>query len=299
MRIYLSDARGRGGADIRALTKMRVYLGVPTRQPNRQDLNAMVETRCTRPLRLLFSYHYFKDDDLGELVGLFDGVTEVDVFADSGAYSAWSCGKTIDVDEYIAWVNRWKHLLTVASAPDVIGDAEASTRATERMRTEVDGIPVLPVFHVGEDWGVLEHWRDRADYVALGGMVPYARDRKVLPVWLAKCFEVAPKTAFHGFGMTAWKLLRRFPWYSVDSSSWTSGFRYANPALFDSARGRFVAVDMRSGKSLLRNRALLASYGIRPSEARAASYDRDQFCRAMVESWQRAETWLVQCIWSA
>jgi hypothetical protein len=82
------------------------------------------------------------------------------------------------------------------------------------------------------------------------------------------------------------------PWHSVDSSSWTSGFRYATVHLFDSQRGRLTQVDMRKRHGLLALRPLLASYGLNASDVINQSFDRDLLCGAAVRSWQRAEAYI-------
>lgn len=246
------------------------------------------------PLRILVSYHYFKDEDLDATFEKHFQGLEVDCFADSGAFSAHTLGEPIDVAAYIAWVKRWQHRFSAVAGPDVIGDAAATTRETERMLAAVSGVPVLPVFHVGEPWEYLERWaRSGLEYMAFGGMVPYTRNKPVLDAWVTKAFSIVPSTMrVHGFGMTTWSLLKKHPWYSVDSSSWTSGFRYAQLSLFDDQRGRFTEIKMGDPKSILSQRSLLESYGLRPADVRAHAYDRDRLCAACVDAWQRAERWL-------
>ena len=282
-KVFLADP----GSDAPAIGRsMKVYLAADglDRKP----------LRPLRPLRILLSYHYYKDEDVAKLLhDCFEGI-ELDVFADSGAYSAWSVGQPVPEDAYIAWVQKWAACFDAVAGPDVIGDPVQTFAATERMRSQVTAMPVLPVFHVGEDWTWLKKIVDTgADYIAFGGMVPYTRQRKLLDSWLRKAWSFLPETMrVHGFGMTTWPLLIKYPWYSVDSSSWTSGFRYAQIALFDSQRGRFIGINMGDRKELLANAKLLSTYGMRPSEATADGYDRDLLCGVCVESWQRAEAWL-------
>lgn len=322
MKIYLGDALGGGGKD---LASMKVYLGAETnaRSGGGQDMKAdglhvsgeKVKTylainntndppgvasgaKPTRPLRILLSYHYYKDEDVGGLLdSCFPGV-EVDVFADSGAFSAFTVGEPIDPGKYTAWVNRWKSKFTVAAGPDVIGDAKATAKATERMLGQVSGIPVLPTFHVGEDWKWLDYWTKKVDHLAFGGMVPYTRRRSLLAGWLVKAWKRIPEgTKVHGFGLTTWPLMLQFPWHSVDSSSWTAGFRYAQLQLFDQTKGRMVEIAMRDPKSLLAGARVLAQYGLRPSDVRADGYDRVRLCGVCVESWQRVEEWISRRIY--
>lgn len=299
-KIYLGDAAGRGGADLRAVgaqVKTKVYLGAPTGPAIARDLPTVGRQVGSRSLRILLSYHYYKDEDLDALLSSCFGDLgiELDVFADSGAYSAYTCGQPIDVVAYIAWVNRWKHWFKAVAGPDAIGDPVASTSATEKMLGEVVGVPVLPTFHVGEDWKWLDYWQSKVDYMAFGGMVPYTRQRPLLTAWLKKAFaRLVPGMRVHGFGLTTWPLLLAYPWYSVDSSSWTAGFRYAQLYLFDQRRGRMVEVKMGQRQSILTNIKLLAEYNLRPSQVLASGYDRDLLCGACIESWQRAEEWLTQ-----
>lgn len=219
-----------------------------------------------RPLRVLFSFHYVRNEDMGELLKSFKH--PVEVFSDSGAFSAYTLGKPIDEDEYVEWILKWKHLLSAAAGPDIINDAKRTQAATERMLKRVDNLPVLPTFHVGEDWKYLERYVAMSPYVAFGGMVPHiAKSSKMLTAWVRKAFSLTPETTkVHGFGMTTWKFLRSFPWYSVDSSSWNVGFKYALLYLFDERVGRLVTVTMSNPCSLLEHRELLAAYGLRATQ---------------------------------
>jgi hypothetical protein len=276
---------------------MRIYVGAQTGQAPHEsgrDNQAVGLIVGTAPLRVLLSYYYFREHDVAKLVQeCFGGVQTLDLFCDSGAYSAATMGEAIDVGQYCEWVNRWAKLFTAASAPDVIGDAEATHRATTRMQRAVKTVPVLPVFHVREDWKYLKRMVKAADYIALGGMVPYSRQRGALEGWLSQAFSIIPPTVkVHGFGMTTWPLLLKYPWYSVDSSSWTGSVRYAQLQLFDPRAGKMVTVSMRDPKALRANAGLMVAYGVQPTAMMGHNYDRDQVCRVSVQSWQRAEKWL-------
>jgi hypothetical protein len=251
-----------------------------------------------QPLRLLLSYHYYKGADLDALLANF-GDVELDLFADSGAFSAYTLGAPIAVDEYAAWLRRWKHRFTCAAALDVIGDAEASNRQTQELISKVSDLsfPVLPVFHANDRGGF--EWLSQ--YIADGhryiGIAPnslrWSGLQGTVDPWLARCFELRPENVkYHGFGMTSWELMKRYPWYSVDSSSWTSVFRFAQLMLFDGARGQWTKFDLREPRSALHHTRLLASYGLRPSDIKSKGYDRNRICAASVFSWRRAEQWI-------
>lgn len=248
------------------------------------------------PLRLLLSHYYYGRHDLDALMARFK--IPLDMFADSGAYSAFSLGDPpIDPDVYIAWVKRWKHLFSAAAGPDVIGDAESSMRDTLRMREELPDLPVLPVFHVGEDFSRLEAILrlPKMDYMALGGMVPYTKRLAVLKPWLDRCFAIIPPAVrVHGFGMTSMPILRAYPWYSVDSSSWAAAFKFAHVILFDRKKGKLVSIDRTDFKSVLSNTPLLAEYGMRPEQIKRSRCDREIVVVSLVASWRRLEEWITE-----
>ena len=124
-------------------------------------------------LRILVSYHYYKNTDLDALFAKHFTKPYPDVFADSGAFSAMTQSVEIDWRDYAAWVKRWRHLFTAYANLDVIGNAEATWENQQRL--ENVGLKPVPVFHVGEDWSYLECMVKRYTYIALGGLVPHLR----------------------------------------------------------------------------------------------------------------------------
>lgn len=212
--------------------------------------------------RFLVSFHYYKDTDLQAIVDSYEG--PVEVFADSGAFSAATLGVTIKRADYAAWLKDWQHLITTAATLDVIGDADSTHRNTEAL--EDMGLRVLPVFHTGSPWGRLERLCTKYPYVALGGMVPYARYPDEVLRWLVRCFKIARNygTVFHGFGQTRFKTLTSLPFYSVDSSSWGSGARYGQMYLWDESKTRLLTLPTGVPAQARRHAALLRSHGANP-----------------------------------
>jgi hypothetical protein len=149
---------------------------------------------------------------------------KVSLFLDSGAYSAWSQGKAIVLTDYIKFIKEHENEIEVYANLDVIGKPEATWK--NQMIMEEAGLSPLPVFHYGEETIWLKRILDRDyDYMSLGGMVPISIT-KLLP-WLDYLFKIyltdrngMPRLKVHGFGMTSLKIMLRYPWYSVDSTSW-------------------------------------------------------------------------------
>jgi hypothetical protein len=168
-----------------------------------------------------------------------------DFFLDSGAYSAFTQGKEIRIDDYAAFIHEVQGQVSVAASLDVIGDAEASFTAYLTLLDK--GCPVIPVFHIGDDFKYLDEYLAMdVTYLALGGMV--GKQSSILREWLDKVWgkwltDAAgkPITKVHGFGLTVGHLLERYPWYTADSTTWLNGTRFGT-ALFNFPGRRLVHI---------------------------------------------------------
>ena len=243
-------------------------------------------------LRILLSYWYYKDANLDELFKKYFTEPYPDVFADSGGFSAMTQGVSIKVEEYAAWVKRYKHLFNTYANLDDIASAENTLNNQHAL--EDMGLEPIPVFHVNEDWEVLEQYIEKYPYIALGGMVPYMRYTKRIMPWIIKAFKLAgDKSVFHGFGATSWEVIKSLPWYSVDSSSWGAGFRYGQVPLFDSSKGRFFTAQLGNRASCGRYAYLIRDMGFDPADFWDRSRnDRSKICAISALSYIKAEQWL-------
>lgn len=243
--------------------------------------------RRERP-RFLVSFHYYREVNLDKLVTDCGG--DVDLFADSGAFSAASLGAEVTLDSYSAWLAKWKHLFTAYANLDVIGNPAATL--ANQTELEARGFTPLPVFHYGSPWGYLERYCETHDYIALGGLV--GRTKRTTMPWLVRAFQIAKDSSkhprFHGFGVTGHDTLTDLPWYSADSSSWASGFRYGTARVFDPKTARFRALSIRDKVDVYKHSALLRSFGADPAAFMRG--DRDTLIRASVGSLMLAERYL-------
>lgn len=168
---------------------------------------------------VLESYHYVHKQSAVDAMRR-DGQK---VFLDSGAFSAFTQGVEIDLPGYCSYIKRNADLILVASVLDGIGDPLKTYQNQKRM--EDLGTRPLPCFHYGEDERYLEYYLQNYEYITLGGMVPIAKPQ--LRIWLDRIWSKyltdehgLPRIKVHGFGLTRVDLMQRYPWYSVDSSSW-------------------------------------------------------------------------------
>lgn len=145
------------------------------------------------------------------------------VFLDSGAFSAFTQGIEVNMEGYCEYIHRNADIIDFASVLDGIGDPLQTYR--NQLRMQELGVRPLPCFHYGEDERYLEYYLDNYDYITLGGMVPISTPQ--LKLWLDRLWDQyltdqdgIPKIKVHGFGLTSLPLMQRYPWFSVDSSTW-------------------------------------------------------------------------------
>lgn len=167
---------------------------------------------------------------------------KVNLFLDSGAFSAYTQGIEIDIYSYIDFIKKNKKYIETYANLDAIGDP-AKTLKNQRIM-EKAGLRPLPCFHYGEPVKYLHTYLKEYDYIALGGMVPIST--KNLKPWLDDLFsnhlcdqKGNPKAKIHGFGMTALSLMLRYPWYSVDSTSWVVAGRMGGILIPKKTNGKY------------------------------------------------------------
>lgn len=157
------------------------------------------------------------------------------IFLDSGAFSAFTQGIKIDIDEYISFAKEYNSNFDVVATLDSIGDDEKTYRNYQYMKKQLES--VLPVFHFNGDVSYLKKYIEQSKYIALGGLVPYAKQKNTLKNWLDYCFNIIPRDKkIHLFGITTQWVLERYPAYSCDSTGW----------LYAGKRGRVL--EFKNGK---------------------------------------------------
>jgi hypothetical protein len=210
---------------------MNVYLaGVYTSNFN---LNGKIFNRLTpeeKAHRLavkyhLESYHYISRQSFVDKIR----ADKATVFLDSGAFSAFTKGVKVDIRAYCKYIQANSDIIknidgnVCASVLDAIGDAQGTYE--NQMTMEKLGVRPLPCFHYNEDTRYLDWYVKKYDHITIGGMVPISTPQLIH--WLDRIWEKhltdgagRPLLKVHAFGVTSPVLMKRYPWYSVDSSSW-------------------------------------------------------------------------------
>lgn len=211
-------------------------------------------------IRVLLSFWYFKGLNIGPVLKAVFNKPFPEVFGDSGAFSAFNMNQVIDVSEYADWLIENKAYIKSYANLDVICNVDQGLKNLHALESR--GLKPIPVFHTGEPWSVLKDMTQSYPYVGLGGLTDALRMRGGLTPFLDKCFSIAgSQSVFHGFGITTLDMMKRFPWYSVDSSSWTAGVRFGTAALFDRGFGQFKRVALRDWNSIMKHEWLIKQLG--------------------------------------
>lgn len=247
---------------------------------------------------MLFSFHYFSRVDMGRLVGRM--AVRPTVFVDSGGFSAFTQGVSIRIEDYAAWIRKNSKWIDYYANLDEIGDPRATLR--NQLRMEALGLRPLPVIHYGCSPSLIERYAAAGyEYQCLGGLVPHlvrmgraAKNGKPHPGldWLHECHAVAAgvDVKLHGFGATSWSVVTGFPWASVDSSSWGSGYRFGKVSVFDPHARVWRNALVRNRASIMRLSVVVREYGVDPiSLVKDDETARSQIIKASARSWLAAQ----------
>lgn len=187
-------------------------------------------------------------------------------FLDSGSFTMWTLAaqyakehKTDQwafyktpafweyVDAYADFVKKNKIGIDLFSNVDVIPNAELSYKSLKYLR-EKHGLNPVPVVHYKTDLKWLRKYMDEGtnEVIALGGLVG-SLSSEGCRNWIDRCFDMVcdvpsrlPQVKIHGFGVTNYELLLRYPWWSVDSTSWTKVAAFGGILVPHKRGGEFV-----------------------------------------------------------
>ena len=167
--------------------------------------------------------------------------TGAKLFIDSGAYTALTKGKELNVDDYIEYINGISDKVHVfaqvdyipKNAQDKTDTAEASWQNYLYMQDKVkEPDKLMPIYHQSESLhalkNMIEYKKPNGEYIDYIGFGALAGTGVTVPqkqAFFRRCFKVIlesknPNVKVHAMGMTSLSLLEMFPFYSADSTSW-------------------------------------------------------------------------------
>lgn len=188
---------------------------------------------------------------------------------DSGAFTAWSSGKKIDIEAYgqhcLAWQSKADSVrcVNLDVIPGSKGQTSTAKQREQGMRDSVEnadylrslGLDIEEVFHQDEPFDFLDKLLDRLPsngVLGLGSRKDVSLNLRV--IWLQSVLKHMvdrfgknnlPMT--HGLGVTNRDMMLAFPFYSVDSST------FMNPTRFGTTidhTGRHIRVEELLGQKV-------------------------------------------------
>lgn len=144
------------------------------------------------------------------------------ILLDSGAYTAYTKGTYVDIDKYIQFLKDHGNLFEAAINLDVIGSPEGSWKNYKYIRDA--GLEPMPVYHNGAPDKYLKRYLRYTDYIGFGAIANLdtkQRNMGLRRIWdqYLRNEDGTPKLRVHGLGLTAVRIMNKFPWFSVDSAS--------------------------------------------------------------------------------
>lgn len=177
---------------------------------------------------------------------------------DSGGFSARMRGVEVDVHELARYINENDCRLVFNLDPPSVEETLRNQRTLEQETQAY----VLPIYHLSdfrsrEHRKLIDMYVERYPYIAIGGVAgegsPVSLQHDLYRYVFSRTRD---RVRVHGLGITSIDILKRYPWYSVDSTSWLSLARYGT-----SKRSRGVVGDMRARqRHYLDNAAYEAAY---------------------------------------
>ncbi len=199
----------------------------------------------------LESFYYILKEGRGELIPKYDNF-----LLDSGAFTFMNKNKgNVNWDNYINNYANFINKYDVKCFFELDIDVIVGINEVERLRKKLESLTnkqCIPVFHKSRG---KQYWFKiikEYDYVAIGGIVTKEIRPKEYP-FLNWFLSEAKKNdcKVHGLGFTRVSELHKYPFYSVDSTSWISGNRFGHVYLFKN--GQMPKIQKKAGQRVKGN----------------------------------------------
>lgn len=239
---------------------------------------------------ILVSYMYKQSIDF-DLLKQFDHV-----FLDSGAFTLMEHKNTqeeIDkyVEEYAEWLKTHHQFFHQIAEVDV-GSYEKMQAQRKLLRSLV-GDKLVEVYHTEyKNEKIIDEIASDGTYIAWGGS--QEEDIKTfntaynLNKRLNIFFTKATKNKIHGFGITSPTVLRKFNFYSVDSTTWSVGARYGVTFIF--VNGKMFNFLKGDKKQRARFRFQIERWGL--DFKKIMEDDNEEVTKLNIKSWLEYQEWL-------
>lgn len=133
-------------------------------------------------------------------------------------------------EDYATYLKLNSHKFETVVNLDVIRNPERSWAMQKWYENK--GLKVLPVYHFGEPIEWFKKYMDNYEYIGISGLGQEIQRENYIQ-YADRVFNLIcdskgnPKWKIHGFAMTSIDLILRYPFYSVDSTTWLVGEKFS------------------------------------------------------------------------
>jgi hypothetical protein len=220
---------------------MIVYLaGLTTPATAKREFKKIINNQASdlidlKLMKCLESYYYLRKNFwIKPLISKWNSF-----LLDSGAFTFMTSikGQKVDWEQYVINYGNFVKYHDIKLFFELDIDPIVGLKEVERLRDLLEKTAerkCIPVWHKSRG---LQYWKQMCkdyDYVAIGGIVTQEIKRSEYDVFLP-LLKIARQnnTKVHGLGFTNLKGMVKYPFYSVDSTSWLSGNKFGAVYLFN------------------------------------------------------------------
>lgn len=207
---------------------------------------------------LLFSFAFHKNIDLASVR---DAVgDDANIMIDSGAFTAASTGKAINLADYMAFLDNWRGVYNYAMSLDVIHNTIQTAR---NLVTLTDaGHKVVPVYTATASERELRRIARDFDYIAYGGLVGIPKNLRYNAT--ARVVKICSETntKVHALGQASPQLFAMTGAHSGDSSAVSRMTLIRSLQIYDYRRRTMMNGMIGNKEQWRTNARLFQSYGL-------------------------------------
>ena len=150
------------------------------------------------------------------------------VLLDSGGYAARTRGVKVSVSKYANYINQ--EGLDLVFELDT-SDPDETKANRDYLKAHVKAY-VIPIYHYSDFChpryrGLLDEFVENYEYISIGGVAGVSLGKEAETTLYKYVFNrTKDKIKVHGLGITDTRVLKAYPFYSVDSTSWLQPIRY-------------------------------------------------------------------------
>ena len=168
-------------------------------------------------------------------------ISGLNVIMDSGGYTLRKNNTSFDISTYINFLNRNK----VKLAFNLDTNDFEETRRNQKILDKETKTKIIPIYHYSDfidHRNFLNELVAEYDYIAVGGVAGKNLNRKKKTNFFNYTFsKTQNKVKVHGLGVNALTELGKYPFYSVDGTSWLSPARFRSMSKFDGRKTRSLS----------------------------------------------------------